>query len=71
MIAMDIEELEREALKLSEAEKALLADRSLESISKTPETWRKAWIKEAVSRLKPFENGYINAVDGKTALAGS
>lgn len=67
---MDAVILEKEALQLSEAERAILADRLLESISHKPAGMDEAWIREADSRIEAFEQGRIEAVSGPEAMAG-
>jgi putative addiction module component (TIGR02574 family) len=67
---MDATILEKEALRLSEGERAVLADKLLESISHMPAGLETAWIREADSRMKAFEEGRIAAVSGPEAMAG-
>ncbi len=66
---MDPAIVEKEALKLSESERAVLADRLLASISKTPTAIREAWIREAEERMHAFRDGKISALDGPDAMA--
>ena len=65
---MDAAILEKEALQLPDGERAVLAERLLESLSRvTPET-RESWIHEADSRMDAYRSGKIAAVDGPQAL---
>ncbi len=66
---MDAAILEKEALSLPESARAVLADRLIESISPIPPTILDSWIEESESRLKAFERGEIEAVDGEEALS--
>lgn len=61
---MDFPVLEKEALLLSDAERALLADRLLASLSGETEMTRQQWIAESESRLEAYRNGEIKAMDG-------
>lgn len=61
--------VEKEAMRLSEAERALLADRLMESLSLTPEPLRNAWVREAEARMQAYREGKIEAVDGPTAMS--
>lgn len=66
---MDAAILEKEALSLPESARAVLADRLIESISPIPPTILDSWVEESESRLKAFERGEIEAVDGEEALS--
>ena len=66
---MDLAIIEKEALQLSESERAVLADRLLASLSKTPTAIREAWIREAEERMQAYRDGKISAVDGPEAMA--
>ena len=66
---MDEVILEREALKLSARERALLADSLLGSLD--DEAARKiedAWAREADDRLAAYQRGDLKAVDGPSLL---
>jgi hypothetical protein len=66
---MDAIIIEKKALQLPEAERALLADKLLESISRiSPET-RESWIKESENRMQAFREGKVDAVEGTEAIA--
>ena len=60
--------LEKEAMQLPEVDRALLADRLIQSLSRMPSTLRDAWIKEADSRMNAYRAGKIAAVDGPQAI---
>jgi hypothetical protein len=66
---MDAVILEKAALLLPEAQRALLAERLLESISPSSLVFREAWIQEADERMRAFRAGEITAVDGPKAMA--
>jgi len=66
---MDAAILEKEALRLPETARAVLADRLLESISHKPAGLEAAWIREADSRMEAFVEGRIAAVSGPEAMA--
>lgn len=61
--------LEKEALQLPEAQRALLADRLLQSLSPIPPDLRQTWIREADDRMKAFREGTISAIDGPQVMA--
>ena len=61
--------IEKEAMQLSDTQRALLADRLLESISPTSSNLQAAWVRESEDRLRSFRNGEISAVDGPQAMA--
>lgn len=61
--------LEKEALRLSEGERALLADRLLESLSRRSAGLDGLWVREADDRLDAYFSGKIEAVEGPEALA--
>ena len=66
---MDAIIIEKEALQLPEVERALLADKLLESISRiSPET-RESWIMESQNRMQAFRAGKVDAVEGSKAIA--
>lgn len=66
---MDAAIIEKEALQLPESQRALLADRLMESLSRTSTEVRQAWIREARDRVDAFQEGKIEAADGPEALA--
>ena len=61
--------IEKEALQLPDSERAVLVDRLLESLSRRPVALDAAWIREADSRMKAFQEGKIVAVSGPEAMA--
>ncbi len=65
---MDAAIIESEALKLSEAERAVLADRLLASLSPVSGNLKAAWIRESDSRMEAFRKGTLEAVDGPATL---
>jgi len=66
---MDAAIIEKEALQLSESERAILADRLLSSLSQIPDSLRDAWVQESEERMEAFRNGKVSAVDGPSAIA--
>jgi len=66
---MDAALIEHDALKLDEFQRALLADRLLDSIIQVPKNLRDAWVDESGSRMKAYQFGEISAVDGPQAMA--
>jgi hypothetical protein len=61
--------IEKEALQLPESQRAVLADRLLESLSPRPAELEAAWLREAESRMTAFQEGKIEPVDGAEAMA--
>ncbi len=61
--------IEKEAMQLSDTQRALLAERLLESISTTSKNLQAAWVRESDDRVSSFRNGEISAVDGPQAMA--
>ena len=66
---MDAATIEREALALTVAERALLADRLLQTLDVENADRTERWGREADRRLQAFENGEMGATDGTTAVA--
>jgi len=66
---MDAAIIEKEAMQLSEAERAVLADHLLASLSRTSSEIREAWIREADDRLRAYREGEMAAVDGPQSMA--
>lgn len=66
---MDAAMIEQEALNLSTAERALLADRLLQTLDQEDSSRLAQWGLEADRRLEAFERGEIEAVEGPAALA--
>lgn len=61
--------IEKEAMQLPDTQRALLAERLLESISPTSKNLQAAWVRESDDRLSSYRNGEIPAVDGPQAMA--
>ena len=61
--------VEKEALNLPEIDRALLANRLIESLSSPPDHILKAWAEEADSRSDAYRTGKISATDGPKAVA--
>jgi len=61
--------IEKEALQLSDCERAVLADRLLASLSRRPAGLDDAWLREADERMAVYHEGRIEAVSGPEALA--
>ena len=61
--------IEKEALQLSDCERAVLADRLLASLSRQPVGLDDAWLREADERMTAYREGKIEAVSGPAALA--
>ncbi|MCA1743783.1 MAG: addiction module protein [Desulfonatronovibrio sp.] len=57
--------LEKEAMKLSMLERALLADRLLQTLEVDHEESLNAWTKVANHRLKKFQSGEMDTLDNK------
>jgi hypothetical protein len=66
---MDVATIEREALALTVAERALLADRLLRTLNLEDPERMERWGREADRRLQTFEQGETTATDGPKAVA--
>ena len=66
---MDVPTIEREALALTVAERALLVDRLSQSLGLVDAERMERWGQEAEQRLQAFERGEIAATDGPEAVA--
>ena len=66
---MDAAIIENNALKLDEFQRALLADRLLDSIIPISKNLRQSWIEESENRLKAYQAKDISAVDGPQVIA--
>ncbi|MGF1656325.1 MAG: addiction module protein [Verrucomicrobiales bacterium] len=66
---IDAAAIEKEAMQLSAVQRAVLAERLLESISPTSKQIHEAWIKEAEDRMNAYRAGMISSVDGPRAIA--
>ncbi|MGF1679126.1 MAG: addiction module protein [Candidatus Methylacidiphilales bacterium] len=56
-------------MQLSDVQRAVLAERLLESISPTSMQIHEAWMKEAEDRMSAYRDGQISSVDGPRAIA--
>lgn len=65
---MEVAILEREALLLPESQRALLADRLLQTLGLEDQCVTDAWVKEAEQRLTAFQLGEITASDGPSTI---
>ena len=66
---MDQAILEREAMRLSPKDRALLADALLESLDdEAAKAVEGAWAEVAAARLAAYRRGEISAVDGPSAI---
>jgi len=61
--------IEKEALQLSDCERAVLADRLLASLSRRPAGLDDSWLLEADDRMKALDEGRIEAISGPEAIA--
>ena len=66
---MDAAIIENNALKLDGFQRALLADRLLDSIIPVSQNIRESWVAESEDQLKAYQLGEISAVDGPQAMA--
>ncbi len=66
---MDVATIEREALSLTVAERALLADRLLRTLDLEDAERMERWGREADRRLQAFERGEMTANNGPEAVA--
>lgn len=66
---MDLPTIEREALSLTVAERALLADRLLRTLDVEQPERMQRWGREADRRLEAFERGEMEATDGRAVVA--
>lgn len=66
---MDAAALENKALRLTNAERALLAGRLLESLKPNSPEIRAEWVKESESRLEAFKKDKIESFDGVGIMA--
>ena len=70
MPGMEAATIEKEAMNLSEAQRALLADRLLQTIGIEDEARVKRWGDESERRLKAIEEGQLPTDDGAAVLEG-
>ena len=60
--------VEKEALKMTEAQRALLADKLIQSITHVSDELRAQWVSESKERLAAYERGELPAVEAAEAL---
>ena len=65
---MDAAIIENNAMKLDGFQRALLADRLLKSIISVPDQLHEVWVQEASARIKAYESGDIESLDGPQAM---
>ncbi len=65
---MEAAVIENEALKLSAPQRALLADRLLQTLSIPDARIMQAWVKEGERRLATFQAGELAAEDGEAVI---
>jgi len=65
---MDVAVIEANAMQLKESDRAILADRLIQSITPVGGTLQKAWNAEIGSRMEAYRAGRIQAVDGRAAM---
>ncbi|QTN32588.1 addiction module protein [Akkermansiaceae bacterium] len=61
--------IEKEAMVLPEAERAVLAERLLVSLESKRIVFQEEWLDEAKARFEAYQAGRIQAVDGGETLA--
>lgn len=66
---MDAAIIEREALALTEVERAVLAEKLLQTLPLEDTARIEAWGREADRRLDAFEQGKMRDVDGPASVA--
>lgn len=65
---MDSVAIEKEAMKLSPVEKALLADRLLQSLDLESEENIRAWTKIAEQRMEEYHSGHMDAYESQAVI---
>ncbi len=65
---MEAAVLENEAFKLTAPQRALLADRLMQTLGEPCECVMKAWAAEGERRLAAFQSGEIVAEDGESVV---
>jgi putative addiction module component (TIGR02574 family) len=61
--------VEKQAMQLPDADRALLADHLVESLSCVPAALKDAWVEEVERRMLAYRQGKITAVDGPKAIS--
>lgn len=65
---MDLAVVEKQALQLSEGDRALLSEHLRESLDPISPELEKLWIAEIESRMEGYRKGLITTVDGESAI---
>lgn len=65
---MDVALLEENAMQLRESDRAILADRLIQSITPVNRSLKNVWASEISSRMEAYRDGKIEAVDGRAAM---
>ena len=68
-MAMESAVIEHEAMNLPPIERALLADRLLQTLDTPDDSIMKAWGRVAEKRLEKFRSGEMEAFDAETVVA--
>ena len=66
---MDMVVIESKAMELPTYERAVLADRLLQSLLPVSGSIENAWAKESEDRVVAYRTGQLSAVDGPNAMA--
>jgi len=66
---MDTVEVEKEAMQLSDIERALLADRLLQTLGSEDDATLRKWGEEAETRLDAYLAGSEKALDGQNVIS--
>jgi len=66
---MDMVLIESKAMELASYERAILADRLLQSILPISDSLQKMWATESEDRLAAYRSGDLVAIDGANAMA--
>jgi len=66
---MDTVEVEKEAMQLSDIERALLADRLLQTLGSEDDATLRKWGEEAEIRLDAYLAGSEKALDGQNVIS--
>lgn len=65
---LDVAVIEANAMELRESDRALLADRLIQSITPVSRPILNAWDREISSRMEAYRDGDIQAVEGRSAM---
>lgn len=61
--------LEHEALNLPEAQRAVLIERLIQSLTEPGDDRSEVWLQESISRYEAYKDGLLEAVDGEAFTA--